>query len=141
MAYFNQEDKKKVAPAIKEVLKKYGCKGSISVRNHSTLVVTIKEGKLDFLGATQKVREYQARQQGRPCYDVGTYLQVNEYHASSNMRDIDENQIADFYDELVQAMKSADWFDKSDIMTDYHHTAYYIDINVGKWNKPYNFLG
>ena len=35
---------------------------------------------------------------------------------------------------------SAGWFDKSDIQTDYFHTAYFIGINVGKWNKPYNFV-
>ena len=22
-------------------------------------------------------------------------------------------------------------------MTDYFHTAYYCEINIGKWNKPY----
>ena len=48
----------------------------------------------------------------------------------------DKNRI-DFLNELVVAMKGTKWFDKSDIMTDYFHTAYYIDINVGKWNKPY----
>lgn len=137
MAYFSQDDKKKVAPAIKAVLKKYGVKGSISVDNHSTLVVTIKSGKLDFIGAAKKVCEYQASRTGRRTYEVGSYLQVNRYHAADNARKVGENEIADFYDALVEAMMGADWFDKSDIQTDYFHTAYYMDINVGKWNKPY----
>jgi hypothetical protein len=29
------------------------------------------------------------------------------------------------------------WFDKSDSMTDYFHTAFYYDIQVGKWDRPY----
>jgi hypothetical protein len=33
--------------------------------------------------------------------------------------------------------KAGDWFDKSDAQVDYFHTAYYIDVNIGKWNKPY----
>ena len=37
-------------------------------------------------------------------------------------------------------MKGALWFDKSDIMTDYFHTAYFLDINIGQWNKPYKLL-
>ena len=53
MAYMNQEQKKQRAPQIKKVLKKYGLKGTIGVRNYSTLYVTIKEGALDFIGAAQ----------------------------------------------------------------------------------------
>ena len=54
MAYMNQEQKKQRAPQIKKVLKKYGLKGTIGVRNYSTLYVTIKEGALDFIGALLK---------------------------------------------------------------------------------------
>jgi len=34
-------------------------------------------------------------------------------------------------------MKGADWYDNSDAQTDYFDTAYYVDVNVGKWDKPY----
>jgi hypothetical protein len=39
--------------------------------------------------------------------------------------------------ELEVAMKGNDWFDDSDSMTDYFHTAYYIGINIGNWDKDY----
>ena len=42
-----------------------------------------------------------------------------------------------FLSEVIPALKSADWYDESDAMIDYFNTAYYFDINVGKWNKPY----
>ena len=48
MAYISQEDKKELAPAIKKVLKDFGMKGSISIRHHMSLVVTVTEGILDF---------------------------------------------------------------------------------------------
>ena len=48
MAYVSKQDKAELAPAIKAVLKKYNMKGSISVRHHSTLVVKIKQGAIDF---------------------------------------------------------------------------------------------
>ena len=38
-------------------------------------------------------------------------------------------------------MKGNKWYDKSDAMVDYFDTAYYVDINIGKWNKPYVFTG
>ena len=51
MAYVSQEKKKELAPGIKAVLKKYGMKGTLAVRHHSSLVCNIKRGKLDILGA------------------------------------------------------------------------------------------
>jgi hypothetical protein len=34
-------------------------------------------------------------------------------------------------------LKSADWYDESNAMIDYFNTAYYVDVNIGKWNTPY----
>ena len=48
MAYVSQQLKKELVPSIKSVLKKYKMKGSIAVDNHSTLVVNLKSGAIDF---------------------------------------------------------------------------------------------
>jgi hypothetical protein len=48
MAYMNQEKKAKIAATLKPILKKYGIKGSLSVRNHTSIVLTITAGKVDF---------------------------------------------------------------------------------------------
>lgn len=111
MAYMNQERKKQLAPAIKNVLKKYGMKGTIAVRHHMTLVVNIKEGKLPF----------------------DAHEQVNPYY----IRDHYEGDKRNFLTELLSAMRGDIWYDNSDAMIDYFDTAYYMDINVGDWNKPY----
>jgi len=58
MAYMSQEKKAKLAPAIKTILKKHGVKGSIAVRNHSTLVVNISKGSIDFGGDRIQVNPY-----------------------------------------------------------------------------------
>ena len=42
-----------------------------------------------------------------------------------------------FIGEMVDAMKGPDFFDHSDIQSDYFHRSHYIDINIGQWNKPY----
>ena len=52
MAYVSQEMKKELKPAIKAVLKKYGMKGTIAVRDHMVLVCNLKKGKLDILGVS-----------------------------------------------------------------------------------------
>ena len=117
MAYVSQEDKAKLAPEIKKVLSKYGMKGSISVRHHSTLVVTIQSGSIDF---------------GEYTHGDG-YIQVNTYHIESHYR----GKAKAFLTELLAAMKGPDYFNNDDAMTDYFHRSHYTDINVGKWNKPY----
>jgi hypothetical protein len=116
MAYISQEEKKELAPAIKAVLKKYNMKGSISIKHYSSLVVTLSKGALKF------------------NYSHGSgYAQINSYH----VEDRHEGTNRDFLIELVRAMKGSDWHDRSDAMIDYFDISYYIDINVGKWNKPY----
>ena len=117
MAYVSQADKAKLAPEIKKVLSKYGMKGSISIRHHSTLVVTLQSGEIDF---------------GEYTHGDG-YIQVNVYHIERHYK----GKAQKFLTELLAAMKGPGWFDKSDAMTDYFHIKHYFDINVGKWNKPY----
>jgi len=49
MAYMNQEKKAIIAAKLKPVLKKYGVKGTLSVRNHSSIVLNVKSGNVDFI--------------------------------------------------------------------------------------------
>ena len=116
MAYVSQEDKAKLAPAIKAVLNKYGMKASISVRHHSTLVVTVKSGNIDFGGTD---------------IDVNVYW-INEHYTGV---------ARDFLNELHQAMMGPDWFCEDDAMTDYFHRSHYTDIRIGNWDRPYVFMG
>ena len=117
MAYVSQDDKAKLAPQIKKVLSKYGMKGSISIRNHSTLQVTLQSGAIDF-------KDY--------SHGDG-YIQVNTYHIDSHY----SGKAKAFLNELLAAMKGPKYFNNDDAMTDYFHRSHYTDINVGKWNKPY----
>ena len=50
MAYMNQEKKAKIQAKLKPILAKFGLKGSLSVRNHSSICLLIKSGPLDFIG-------------------------------------------------------------------------------------------
>ncbi len=118
MAYVSQQMKAELAPAIKSILKKYGIKGSIAVQNHSTLVLNIKSGKIDFAkDSTSDAHHYQ----------VNVYWTDEHYKGTAKK----------FFAEVIAAMKGPKFFDHSDSMTDYFHVSHYIDINLGKWNKPY----
>jgi hypothetical protein len=138
MAWMNQERKAQLAPAIKAVFKKYGVKGSISVDNHSTLVVTIKEGVLDFIGEANRFNREYAERTGQRFYEVKGNYQANPYRGADDYAD---TTVGQFFRELTAAMRGNLWYDNSDIMTDYFDTAYYLHINVGRWNKPYVYTG
>ena len=120
MAYVSQADKKSLAPAIKAVLKKYGMKGSIRVRNHSTLCVTVKSGAINF-------SEYMRGE---------AYIDVNEYWIDTHYAGI----ARDFLNELLAAMKGPNYFNNDDSMTDYFSRSHYTDINIGKWDTPYTYM-
>jgi hypothetical protein len=136
MAYVSPEMKSELAPVIKTILKKYGVKGSLAVNNHSTLVLNIKSGKIDFiknhLEATEAVRSGHP-EFNRTAETMRGYMQINTYHTDSQF----SGKVKKFFAEVIAAMKGPKFFDHSDAMTDYFHVSHYIDINLGKWNKPY----
>ena len=140
LAYISQTEKKELAPAIKKVLKTYGINGTIAINHHSTLVVNLKKGKLDLIGAAQKINNERAERQGLPVTQIGNYFQANAYREPTEYENF-APIIGRFYSDLIKAMKGTKWFDKSDMMTDYFHTAYYLSINVGKYSAPYQFTG
>jgi hypothetical protein len=134
MAYVNQEMKSKIAAAVKPILAKYGVKGSLSVRNHMAIVLTLKSGKIDFIGNSNRVcgnSHYQLSRGFNP--NTSGYDTVNKYWYQDHYDGLAQAFIA----EAIIALQSAGWYDRSDAMTDYFDTAYYLDINIGRWDKPY----
>ena len=116
MAYVSQEMKKELAVGIKKVLKKYGCKGNIGVKNHMSLYVDVMEGPIDF----------------KHTHGDG-YTQVNTYWIDDHWSGVAK----DFLNELLTEMKGKKYFNNDDIQTDYFCRSHYTDINIGKYNKPY----
>ena len=120
MAYMSQEKKDLLAPAVKAILKEYSLKGSFSVHHHSSLVLTIKSGKIDFFGAFT------------PTFETGTYMAVNTYHIKSHFTGKSQEVLL----KLKAAMDVGN-HDRSDIQSDYWDIGWYVDIHIGKWNSPY----
>ena len=125
MAYIGKEDVKAIREELKATFPKF--KFGVRKRDWNQVTVTVKEGPTDFSS----------------CFrgDDG-YAQINQYHTQM----FGEHQA--FFDAIHKIIKTAPikgegywkgkgWYDKSDAMTDYFDTAYYISMNVGEWNKPY----
>lgn len=126
MAYMNQEKKARLLPAIKAVCEKYGVKATVSVRNHMTLCITLREGRdiLAGIKADKWCEPTKVRESGNA--DVNVYW----------IRDHWEGWSADFLCELKDAANAGN-HDNSDSQTDYFDVGWYLDIEVGRWDKPY----
>lgn len=138
MAYVSQDTKAKLAPTIKAILKKYGVKGSLSVRHHSSLVLTLKSGKIDFVEnyiATDAAKPHTGKMSADQVAYIrkNRYLDVNTYWIHEHY----SGKAKAFLTEMKSAMEGPDFFNEDDAQTDYFNRSHYIDINVGKYDKPY----
>lgn len=113
MAYISKDEVKNVRELLKKEFPKF--KFSVSGGNSLSLNVSIMSGPEDF----------------SEILDGWKNVQINEYHTYRY------GWYQTFFDNIIKVMKSQNWFDKSDSMTDYFHTAYYLHLSIGKWDKPY----
>lgn len=131
MAWMNQERKAKIVAAAKPVLAKYGIKATFKCTKHS-ITCRLKAGRIDFVDELQNISHGRLVDKDglrdRYHFDINTYW-YDEHFTDGTAKT--------FIGEMVQALKAADWYDRSDIMTDYFSTAYYYNLTVGSWQHPY----
>jgi hypothetical protein len=136
MAYVHKDVITKARAALKVLNKQYGVKATLSGENTSSLKLTIAQGGIDFIG--NYCENVLAKRIQHDTDSVITwvqremYIQVNQYYLDSSF-----SGIALEYLEKAKEIMYVDHWDKSDIMTDYFNCSYYVNINVGRWNKGY----
>lgn len=131
MAYISTAEVAAIRSALKA---KYGkrFKFSVTKDHHTAVTVAIVSGTADFseLWADKVPGDY----------GYG-YATVNEYHITKE----NYGRHVKLFEDIVKIIKKApadavngrEWFDHSDSMTDYFHTAFYLTLQVGKWDKKY----
>ncbi len=117
MAYIDAE---KTAEIRKELKEKFPKPWKFSVRNqhHSSIAVSIIEAPINFL----------------EDYD-DTNLQVNHYYLDDHW----EGTALAALKDITKIVNEGN-FDKSDLMTDYHHVGWYFDLQIGKYDKPFKHI-
>ena len=134
MAFMSQEKKKALAPAIKMVCAKYGIKATLGVHHRSTLVLNISEGPIDFAASITRMMEKNPRYESSWAKPTN-YMIVNPYHYKDHF----DGTALEFLSEVIPLMNVGN-FDHSDISSDYFSVGWYVDVNIGKWDKPYILL-
>ena len=134
MAYISAEDVKAIRVALKAEFGKtykFGVK-----RDHSSGVrITFKEGP-----AFETTKRFDRYTHEEVDVDINGYEQVNPYHAErlygeKNAKIIDKvSEIAHTAPGLAGGKT---YYCNDDIQSDYFDRAYYVNIHVGDWDKPY----
>lgn len=130
MAYFTQERKNEMAPKIKAILAKYGLKGSLSVNNRSTVVLTVRSGRIDFISNYNECVSASPRgyvdSQAQDCLSINPYWYKNHFSGTA----------LNCLGELMAVLYDGN-HDRSDIQSDYFDVGWYVDVKIGTWDTPY----
>lgn len=114
MTYMNEERKKELLPEIRKVLNRYGVKGKVFVRDHMTLGIKLKKGKIDF---------------------GTTHCNVNHYHIDKDFEGMSHQLLI----ELIDAMTRGCWKLRNNMM-DIRDTGWLITIEIGDQRKKYQLV-
>ena len=120
MAYISKEE----VASIRKELKKAFPKAKFSVRKCDNISVSVTVLKHDIDFSDKK----------------SNHFQVNHYYIDETFN----KEQAAFLNKIKEIILTAptkvtgeEFFDESDIQSDYFHVSYYYDINIGTWEKPY----
>ena len=115
-------------------MKGYKIKYTLRVHHHSSIIMTISEGNIDFIKNAQDVIDSRPN---RPQYGRldAKYMQVNEYWIQDHFTGIAKDLLLS-----AKAALSIGNHDRSDIQSDYFDVGWYVNINVGQWDKPYRLV-
>lgn len=126
MAYISAQDTNHIRVALKAEFPEF--KFSVRTHHNSSVQITIVAGPVDF---------------GPEVYTHGAgYCQVNSYHTERFY-----GKHAKFLDRIDEIAKTAPgkaggkvYFNETDAQIDYFHVAYYVNIHIGAWDKPYQVV-
>jgi len=123
MAYISAQD----VAAIRNELKAEFPKFKFGVRKGSgslSVDVTVKSGPVDFSDIFDQTSR--------------GYAQINQYHLGNYG---DHQAVLSKINEIMHNAPGRAggkvFFDESDAMTDYFHTAFYTHLQIGSWNQDY----
>lgn len=137
MAYITKEEVKAKNEALKVLNKKYGVKARFSGSNSSSLKLKVTEGVIDFVAnwidccVTQP--QFSAENAARIAKEQ--YIQVNHFYIDRAFSGVALEYLQEAYKIMLDGH-----FDESDSMTDYFHCAWYNNISIGAWDKPYKVI-
>lgn len=119
MAYIKKEEVKAIREELKRTFPKV--KFSVTRENYSSVNVAVMKSDYDFSAVA-------------PGRSIRPHFKLCFSERAKNFIAEIENIIKTA---PAKAEGGSEWYDRSDAMTDYFDTAFYYNIEIGKWNKPH----
>lgn len=138
MAYITKAEIQEKRKQVNALCKLYGVSATVSGANTSSVTVTIRKGKIDFLAnhvdtvKAHWVTNDQQINDNAEWHAKRGYFNCNHYYLDRQFSE----EVLEFLEKLLVILKIGH-YDNTDVMSDYFECAWYIDIKIGQWNKPY----
>ena len=121
MAYISADEVREIRNELKKTFPTL--KFSVRKDGYTSVTVSLMKGDVDF----------------SPILNGPDNLGINHYHLNNY------GKFATLFGKINDLIKSAPakakdgrvWYNNSDAMYDHFDTAFYYNISVGKWDKPY----
>ena len=118
MAYIKAEQVKSIRDQIKQAYPKY--KWSVTRRHHTTVVIVLRESDLP--------------------YD-GQHIQVNQYYLKETEKlNTKAKLIFQHVMEICNSVERCYNRNAGDMGADYADNTYFIDLDIGEWDKPHKTI-
>lgn len=116
----NQEKKKVIAAKLKEIMPK-DWKYSLSVYDYSAIVMTISSAPVDLLA------------------NIDWNKKPESYISNVSYRTLEkcfEGEVQQLMTKIIDILNT-DNHNNSDSQTDYFDVGHYVDLSIGKYDKPF----
>ena len=139
MAYISKAQVQEKRKLINQLCKEYRIHATVSGSNSSEITVTIRSGVIDFLANHVETvkRDFTNNKQ---------HIENAEWHAKRGHFTINQHCVnhqfsgiaLDFMEKLFVIVKLYHY--KDDKIPVYFNYAWYIDVKIGEWDKPYELI-
>lgn len=135
MAYMNQERKKQIKAELDKILKPAKIKFTLGVRNHSTIVLNINSGPIDFISNYNSNASNMENSRNVVLHHATNYIDLNPYWYHEHFT----GEVLELLKKVFAALNNGN-HDRSEPQVDYFDVGWYVDVNIGKWDKPYQLV-
>lgn len=118
MAYLSSTQAKQIRENFgKEFPRSEGWRMSLRNENNTQMVCEIQTAPIDLMKENDTGRDH---------------FNVSEYHMNDYSQEAQK-----IFKRMFELLKTEDYFDESDAMTDYFHVSHYYSLSVGAWDKKF----
>lgn len=131
MAYITKEEVKNIREKLKTEFPTY--KFSVTKGDSSSVYISLMVSDLNL--AEDLIKGYLDKER-----EDEELKRIEKGHLSINhhgLTNVWSGKTLEVLEKTLTIAKSQNWYDKSDSMTDCFNVAYYIEINIGKYDRPH----